>query len=228
MRKQNRTMRKAVIFDVDGVLLDSLPAHLQFCINKAVEYGLDIQMPDETLVRQWLADGRKISPMENFFLAAGFPQGLADKGAQSYATDFHKEFAANVYPGVQRMLITLKGRAVLGLVTSNTRVNIESALGNLMPYFHPDLCYYVDSYPDKRPKHAYLRHIVHCLDVTPDQVLYVGDLPSDREAARIAGTRFLAVTYGWGFGIKDRAATPMATTPADVARHVALDISSGH
>jgi beta-phosphoglucomutase-like phosphatase (HAD superfamily) len=36
---------QAVFFDVDGVLLDSLPQHLAFCRAKAEKYGLHLRIP---------------------------------------------------------------------------------------------------------------------------------------------------------------------------------------
>ena len=35
----------AVLFDVDGVLLDSLTPHLQICKDKNEEYGLGLTIP---------------------------------------------------------------------------------------------------------------------------------------------------------------------------------------
>jgi phosphoglycolate phosphatase-like HAD superfamily hydrolase len=36
---------QAVFFDVDGVLIDSLPEHLQICRDKAAEFGLKLTIP---------------------------------------------------------------------------------------------------------------------------------------------------------------------------------------
>jgi phosphoglycolate phosphatase-like HAD superfamily hydrolase len=63
---------KAVFFDVDGVLLDSLSPHLKFCRDKASEYKLPIQIPDEQQFRLMLASGFRGSPMAEFLRTAGF------------------------------------------------------------------------------------------------------------------------------------------------------------
>src|SRR5256885_16808128 len=54
---------RAVFFDVDGVLLDSLPQHLAICRDKASEYGLPIEIPDVPAFRRMVAAGIKVSPM---------------------------------------------------------------------------------------------------------------------------------------------------------------------
>ncbi|MGZ5267125.1 MAG: hypothetical protein ACXWCC_10055, partial [Caldimonas sp.] len=55
--------RLTVFFDVDGVLLDSLPQHLAICSDKAREYGLRLSIPDVQGFRRLVAAGVKVSPM---------------------------------------------------------------------------------------------------------------------------------------------------------------------
>ena len=67
---------KGVFFDVDGVLVDSLPQHLQICRDKAAEFGLNLRIPSIDEFRQLVSRGTKVSPMRCFFLAVGFPEHL--------------------------------------------------------------------------------------------------------------------------------------------------------
>ena len=46
------TCPRAVFFDVDGVLVDSLPQHLQICHDKAIEFGLELKIPTVDEFRQ--------------------------------------------------------------------------------------------------------------------------------------------------------------------------------
>jgi beta-phosphoglucomutase-like phosphatase (HAD superfamily) len=56
------TSPRAVFFDVDGVLLDSLPQHLQICHDKAIEFGLKLKIPTVDQFRQLIRRGVKVSP----------------------------------------------------------------------------------------------------------------------------------------------------------------------
>jgi beta-phosphoglucomutase-like phosphatase (HAD superfamily) len=75
---------EAVFFDIDGVLLDSLPQHLQICRDKAAEYGFHLQIPTVERFREMVRGGTKVSPMRYFFLAIGFPPALADRAVVAY------------------------------------------------------------------------------------------------------------------------------------------------
>ena len=74
---------KAAFFDVDGVLLDSLPEHLQMCRDKAAEFGLNLKMPSIDEFRNAVSRGLKVSPMQDFFVAVGFPEPFAIRGTRT-------------------------------------------------------------------------------------------------------------------------------------------------
>ena len=123
---------KAVFFDVDGVLLDSLSPHLKFCRDKASEYKLSIQIPDEQQFRLMLASGFKGSPMAEFLRTAGFPDELIGPIVDDYQKNFAARYPSKKFDGVDQMLEALYGTGVpLGLVTSNVSARLETRTARL-------------------------------------------------------------------------------------------------
>lgn len=188
---------KAVFFDVDGVLLDSLPQHLQFCRDKARELGLDIQIPDVEQFRRKVASGAKANPMKEFLRTVGFPEAHIDAVDADYQAHFGARYKPAKFAGVDQMLDKLRAMVPLGLVTSNVRQNVESALGNAMAYFREDLVFFKD-HRDGHKKAKALTEGARALQIEPEDCVFVGDVPTDASAALQAGQRFLGVTYGWG------------------------------
>jgi phosphoglycolate phosphatase len=195
---------KAVLFDVDGVLLDSLPEHLRICRDKATEFGLKLTIPTVDEFRGLVGSGVKVSPMPYFFLAVGFPPELAQQADNDYRRDFAAKYPPKVFPGVDAMLGKLHAAGLmLGMVTSNIRDNVEPALGKAMAHFDKRCLFYFDRYPEPKSKAWCLAESARMLELSPAQCAYVGDQPADAAAASEAGTQFLGVTYGWGITKND-------------------------
>jgi phosphoglycolate phosphatase len=199
------TCPRAVFFDVDGVLLDSLPQHLQICHDKAVEFGLKLKIPSVDEFRQLVRRGTKVSPMRCFFLAVGFPEDLAARAVADYEREFIQHYTPKIFPGVGKMLNSLRTAGLkLGLVTSNTRANVAPVLGNAMQYFEESCLFFFDRYPQPKTKSWCLAEGARLLGLEPQACMYVGDQPADAIAAREAGVSFLGVTYGWGISQDDK------------------------
>jgi HAD superfamily hydrolase (TIGR01509 family) len=189
----------AVFFDVDGVLLDSLPQHLQICRDKAAEFGLNLKIPTVDEMRRIISRGVKVSPMSEFFRAVGFPATLIKRAVADYEGEFMKHYRPNAFPGVTEALTALhKAGLKLGLVTSNTRSNILPALAHVIHYFEDSCVFFYDDYPEPRPKVWFLAEGARILRLAPSRCVYVGDQPADADAAQAAGFQFLGVSYGWG------------------------------
>ncbi len=196
---------RAAIFDVDGVLLDSLPQHLRICEDKAKEFGLRLEIPDTTAFRHRVSAGLRISPMKAFFLAVGFPDALADRAVADYERDFAAQYRPAPFVGIDHMLDRLRRSGLrLGLVTSNTAGNVAPALGPALSRFEPDARFYFDREAAPQPKSWWLAECVRRFGLTPDVCVYVGDQPADAQAARDAGLPFIGVTYGWGIAPGDQ------------------------
>lgn len=187
---------RAVFFDVDGVLIDSLPQHLRICQDKALEYGLSLRMPSVDEFRQIVRQGTKVSPMRYFFLAVGFPEGLADRAVADYEREFVERYRPKAFANVDEMLRRLQSAGLtLGLVTSNTRANITVPLQGSMDCFDERCLFFLDRYPVPKPKAWCLVEGARLLGIETADCVYVGDLPDDARAAADAHTRFLGVGY---------------------------------
>jgi phosphoglycolate phosphatase len=175
-----------VLFDVDGVLLDSLTPHLQICKDKRVRKGI------------------RISPMKYFFEAVGFPSKYADLAFLQYKETFIRDYSPKPFPQIDEMLFRLTSAGLrLGIVTSNVRANVDAALGLNMRFFHPE-CIFTKEDTVIDSKVDAILSAAKNLGVNIIEVIYVGDQPSDWIAAKEAGANFLGVTYGWGISDEDK------------------------
>ena len=185
---------KAVFFDVDGVLLDSLPAHLGFCQDKVRKFDLRIRVPTPDEFRDLVARGAKANPMSEFLRTVGFTDPHLTQADADYRHEFARDYSPQKFPKVHEVLKALRGTGVpLGLVTSNIRDNVERALGEAtMALFQENLVFYGVRKADA------LTHGAKRLEVRSEDCVFVGDVPTDKSAAQEAGVAFLGVTYGWG------------------------------
>ena len=194
---------RAVLFDADGVLLDSLSSHLKICEDKAREYGLALTIPDAAALKQMARKGVVISPMVRFFRAVGFSPELAEVAERDYQETFMKRYAPLPFPGVRNVLEALRAMNLrLGIVTANVRANVVAALGDAASLFEHDGIFASDNVPHFSKPRA-LELAMRALHVAPRDTLYVGDQRADWSAAEAAGAEFLGVAYGWGLSEED-------------------------
>lgn len=188
-----------VFFDVDGVLIDSLPQHLQICRDKTIEFALPIRIPSVYQFREMVARGAKISPMYFFFKAVGFPDALALKAVNDYEQDFAAKYKPRMFEGAVETLSRISKMGIgLGLVTSNTRNNVIPILGKSVEFFEPSCIFFFDDEPLPKPKSWFLTKGSRLMRIRAQRCLYVGDQPADAKAAEESRFQFLGVTYGWG------------------------------
>ena len=209
-------MTQAVIFDLDGTLLNTL-GDLTAAVNHALSAcGLPCRTEGE--VRSFLGDGVKE------LIARSCPADADETATAAVLQAYLAYYAAHnmdltaPYEGVLDLLDALRWLDIRVAVVSNKHDHAVQAL--CAHYFNGYLDLAVggsDARPLK-PAPDNLLYAMAQLGVTADEVWYVGDSVQDVETARNAGVRCVAVT--WGFQDADRLAAAQPTLLADNAEEL--------
>lgn len=183
-------MIKAVIFDVDGTLLDSFEANLKFYQDLMAQSGYG------SITREQYREMIHLSRRE---MIRALIHPTDEEMERVWALG---EVLANEAPvGLLRMpegagetVKILSEKYFLGIVTSGLRDTVYKApeLSALRHFFRVTVCYEdtVRHKPDPEP----LLFAAERLGVSPDEAVYVGDTPSDLQAARAAEMKI--IMYG--------------------------------
>lgn len=188
-------MTKAVIFDLDGTLLNTLGD-----LTTAVNHGLTacgFPTRTEAQVRTFIGDGVKQ------LIARSCPAD-ADEAARAAVLEAYLPYYAAhnadltvPYEGVLDLLAELKATGIRLAVVSNKHAPAVEAL--CARFFGEYLELAVGNDGTRLPKPApdCLLYAMERMGLAPDEVWFVGDSVQDVLTARAAGVKCAAVT--WGF-----------------------------
>lgn len=203
MAGANFSQVRALIFDLDGTLIDSKRDLIHSVNAMLTELGRE-ELQEETisgyighgapqLVRRALGNGASDAECER---ALKFFLGYYDE---------HKMDSTRAYPGVAEALARLEELPMAILTNKPVRVSgrILKELG-LAKYFR--LVYGGNSFATKKPDPLGAQTILREFGVAPEETMLVGDSEVDVQTARNAGMYAAAVNYG--FGAHDREAYP--------------------
>jgi phosphoglycolate phosphatase len=196
----------AVVFDLDGTLVDSRVA-----IIDAVRTGVRDAVAAAGLPQPDIDDatlrGALGKPAREYFLAI-LPETLGHLADAVKEASTHREVAAlasghgRLYPGVLDALDALRGAGVRLAAVSNAQAPyFRAALEHtgLGERFDHTECH-EELPPDAAPpfKLTLLRRALQALDVQATRALMVGDRAEDIEAGQAAGCATLAIPFGFG------------------------------
>jgi phosphoglycolate phosphatase len=218
---------RAVLFDLDGTLLDTL-ADLGESMNAALA---EIGAPGHRLdaYRRFVGDG--VAKLAERAL----PEGRRDEATigacvsamgRIYGARWDRK--TRPYPGIEETVEALRARGIAAAVLSNKPHDLTRAV--VARFFPPDAFAAVEgARPDaaRKPDPGAALAIAARLAVAPADVLYVGDTNTDMQTAVRAG--MYAVGALWGF--RDAAelaasgAQELISTPGEVLE--LLDASKG-
>ena len=198
---------RAVLIDLDGTLVDSIPGLSEAARRTMIELGL--QPLPQALVETFVGKGIGLLVER---LVAGSRDGVPDPALLARAMPVYERhyldtvsWECQLYPGVLEGLDAMRGRGLpLACVTNKAgryaRVLIERM--GLAPYF--PVLVAGDTLPVKKPDPAPLLHGATLLGVPPAELLMIGDSSNDALAARRAGCPVVCVSYGYNEGVDIR------------------------
>lgn len=197
----------AVLFDLDGTLVDSAP-DLAVAVDRMLE-ELGYATVGEQRVRQWIGHGaRKLVQRALAYVRFdGDEEQIVDtllNEAHRYFIHHYHQCCANsscLYPGVVETLNTLSSHGVKqACVTNKPKQFTGKILENLGIASYFQLVLSGDSLGEKKPHPLPLQHAMQELGVDASSCLMIGDSQTDVAAAKAAGIKVLCVTYGYNHG----------------------------
>jgi len=190
---------QAVIFDLDGTLIDSLPDVLG-ALNPVLE-GAG-RRPITVDEGKLMVGGGAELLIERAFEVTG--DSISPEQVQSYTDAFAANYQAvpvrhtTIFDGVIPALENLAARGYqLGICTNKPHDSahiVMNALG-LGHYFSS--CIGKGARPFNKPDHRHYHAVVEELGVEPENSLYIGDSETDVETARNAEVPIILVTFGY-------------------------------
>ena len=209
----------AVIFDLDGTLLDTLE-DLADCANHVLEtHGFPAHPLDA--YRYFVGNGVKS------LMFRAVPEGTPDSVAELLLAQYREEYRQNLvhktkpYEGICEVVHALRAQGIKTAVLSNkpdphTKKLIET-------FFAPEdfsRVYGERSGIPRKPDPTSCRLLMDELGVVPGRTAYVGDSGSDMLTAKNAGVA--AIGAEWGFRdrreLLENGADLVAASPAELAR----------
>ena len=188
-------MYKAVIFDLDGTLLNTLD-DLAASVNFALR---DCGYPERTIeeVRAFIGNG--VIKLMQRATPDGIGQEEFDRCFGSFRTHYLKHMfdTTKPYDGILPLLDTLKAAGIKTAVVSN---KLHSGVVGLCKDFFGDrltCAFGVLDESERKPAPANVFKAIKEMQVEAADCVYVGDSEVDVQTANNAGLDCIAVTWGY-------------------------------
>lgn len=198
-------MPEAVLFDLDGTLVDSLPELHEGVARTARELGL--REPDPSVTARMIGKGIKVLAER---LAAWWQEG-EPLPAGVDATTIVERLSANWCAMTGERVQPFQGafEGVRALVTNKIRPLTEAFLASRGLADAFDAVLTGSDVERLKPEPDMLRAALKQLGVAPEEAVMVGDSANDALAGRRAGVRVCLVESGYNEGV------PMKTWAAE-------------
>lgn len=205
---------RAVLFDMDGTLLDSAPDFIAICQAMRAER----QLPPiaEKRVRDQVSGGARA------MVATTFEMNPEDEGFEALRQEFldrYQEHCATLtrpFDGIEQLLADIEHAKLRWGVATNKPVRYaEPIMQHLGLAQRSAVLVCPDHVSNSKPDPEMLLLACEQLGLPPGETLFIGDDARDIEAGRAAGCRTAAVTYGY-------------IHPDDNPRHWGADVVVDH
>jgi 2-phosphoglycolate phosphatase len=187
---------RAVLFDMDGTLLDTAPDFIAICQAMLAERGFP--RVDDKLIRDEISGGARAMVSAAFAMSPDAPEfeALRLEFLARYQTDCAVH--SKLFDGMAELLADIeKANLIWGVVTNKPVRFAQPIMEQLGLSERSALLICPDHVNKSKPDPEPLLLACKMLDLDPASVLFVGDDLRDIESGRDAGTKTAAVRYGY-------------------------------
>ncbi len=205
---------RAVLFDMDGTLLDTAPDFIAVC--QAMLQARNLPAVDDQLIRDQISGGARA------MVAATFAMDIQADGFEALRLEFleryqqHCAVLSKPFDGMAELLTDIEqARLIWGVATNKPVCFAAPIMQQLGLAERSAVLVCPDHVSRSKPDPEMLLLACQKIGVQPGEVLFVGDDARDIEAGRAAGCKTAAVTYGY-------------IHPDDNPRHWGADVVVNH
>lgn len=214
-------MKKVIIFDLDGTLLDTL-SDLQKSVNFALS-KFDYPLRSLEQVRKDIGNG--VAKL----IERSIPHGILNENyakcleifKQNYRQHYDED--THAYEGMNNTVKMLLKEGYKVTVATNKIIDVAKIL---LDHHYPHLFDFIQGDADnvkKKPDPNMINNIVDYYKVSKDEVLYIGDTNVDEETALNSEVDYVLVSYGYRTKEeikKTCQCTTVLDTPEDVLNYI--------
>ncbi len=187
--------KKAVIFDLDGTVLDTM-GDIAAAVNRAL---VSVCAPERTLneVKSFIGNGSFM------LIRRALPDRFDDEACLSVRERFRAEYESDMYSntapydGICELLAELSSNGVAVMVVTNK--DDRCAVPMIKHYFGENVhcCRGVRSENERKPDPRVTLSLLSEHGIKPEEALFVGDGMADLSVSEKCGIDFIPVGYGY-------------------------------
>ena len=209
---------KAVIFDFDGTVADTIPA-IREGVNLTMEkYGFPTHTDAEVIT--FINNGPRMLIKRALPAHVREDEALLDRVIQGYNTFYHSIFAHTdrPYDGIPEILLSLRAEGYrIGVLSNKQDFLVQPLCKAVIPNLYDAALGSIPDHPTK-PDPYMTNRIADMLGVLTEDCILIGDSDVDVHTAKNAGMGHIGVTWGYRDAACLRAAgaTTLADTPEEL------------
>ena len=201
-------MNKAVIFDLDGTLIDSLPDILEHVNITLEKFNAPLRTHQE--IRQFIGNGARNLIKQSF--------GDVTEDELDERLAFYNEIYTNsgspktkLFDGIKELLLTLKERGYkLAILTNKPQKTTDEVYQKYLSFANFDIVVGQSSSVKCKPDKTATLNILEQLNVKKEDAFFIGDGETDVLTSINAGIKNVSVL--WGYRDKNQLISVGATT----------------
>lgn len=197
----NHNRFSAVLFDLDGTLLDTL-ADIAHSANESLE-NLGFPTHEVDAYRLFVGDGLRML-FRRALPAESRTEAVIDRCAEFFREAYSRQWNVYTrpYDGVPKLLEALTARDIKMAVLSNKPdLFAKRCVDEYLPKYPFQMVLGQRDGVPRKPDPTGANEIIHAIGVRPEQVAYLGDSATDMKTALAVG--MYPVGAVWGFRSRD-------------------------